>query len=101
MGNENWPELVALISIFPVELPGIEPADLPGNMRPDLPVRSVSLRFSTCHYLRIRFRVLTASRAVGWIWRGLEVTYALAVIAMFAVSAVYHRADWRSATTRK
>jgi hemolysin III len=31
----------------------------------------------------------------------LEVTYALAVIPMFAVSAAYHRVDWRSATTSK
>ncbi|MDT5168498.1 MAG: hypothetical protein QOD02_1825 [Mycobacterium sp.] len=25
MGNENWPELVALTSLSSVELPGIEP----------------------------------------------------------------------------
>jgi hypothetical protein len=28
--KENWPELVALTSIFSVELPGIEPDALPG-----------------------------------------------------------------------
>jgi hypothetical protein len=28
MKRENWPELVALTSIFPVELPGIEPVVL-------------------------------------------------------------------------
>jgi hypothetical protein len=37
-----------------VELPGIEPAALPGNMPPDLPLRSISVRFSPVRYLRFR-----------------------------------------------
>jgi hypothetical protein len=48
---------------YSVELPGIEPAALPGNMPSELPVRSVSVRFSPAHYLRFRSRFLTASRA--------------------------------------
>jgi hypothetical protein len=43
-----------------VELPGIEPDALPSNMPSELPVRSVSVRFTTSGYLRFRFRVLTA-----------------------------------------
>ena len=35
-------------------------------MRPELPVRSVSVRFNTSRYLRLRSRVLTASRAVTY-----------------------------------
>jgi hypothetical protein len=50
--------------VFSVELPGIEPDALPGNLPAELSVRSVSFRFSTSRYLRFRFRVLTASRAV-------------------------------------
>ncbi|MGO8940123.1 MAG: hypothetical protein ACLQLO_24395, partial [Mycobacterium sp.] len=46
-----------------MELPGIEPAALPGKMPSDLPVRSVPLRFVPVRYLRLRSRVLTASRA--------------------------------------
>jgi hypothetical protein len=38
-----------------VELPGIETDALPGNMLSELPVRSVSVRLSTSHYLRFRF----------------------------------------------
>ena len=64
MEKENWPELVALTSIFSVELPGIEPAALPGLLPSDLPVRYVSMRLSTSRYLRIRSQVLTASRAL-------------------------------------
>lgn len=51
----------ALTSSFSVELPGIEPDALPGNLGSELPVRSISAQFSTAHYLRFRFRVLTAS----------------------------------------
>jgi hypothetical protein len=47
-----------------VELPGIEPDALPGNMRSELPVRSISFRFSPARYLRFRSRVLTASRGI-------------------------------------
>jgi hypothetical protein len=65
MKKENWPELVALTSIFSVELPGIEPAALPGKMPSDLTVRYVSFRFNTARYLRIPIQVLTASRAVS------------------------------------
>ena len=43
------------------ELPGIEPTSLPGTMPSELPVRSVSVRFSLARYLRSRSRVLTAS----------------------------------------
>jgi hypothetical protein len=43
MKKENWPELVALTSIFSVELPGIEPDALPGNLGSELPVRSISV----------------------------------------------------------
>jgi len=63
MGKENWPELSALTSIFSVELPGIEPAALPGNVVSEMPVGSASFPFSPVRYLRVRFRVLTASRA--------------------------------------
>jgi hypothetical protein len=64
MKKKNWPELVALTSIFSVELPGIEPAALPGLLPSELPVRYVSFRFSPARYLRLSFRLLTASRAV-------------------------------------
>ena len=56
MGNENWPELVALASLFSVELPGIEPVALPGLLPSDLPVRDVSFRFSQARYLRFVLR---------------------------------------------
>jgi hypothetical protein len=48
-----------------VELWGIEPPPLPAEMRPELPFRSVPVRFDPIHYLRFRSRVLTASRAVS------------------------------------
>jgi hypothetical protein len=69
--KENWPELVALTSIFSVELPGIEPDALPGPLRSELPVGFDSVQFSATRYLQFRFRVLTASRAVSsWpFWR--------------------------------
>jgi len=54
MKKENWPELVALTSIFCVELPGIEPDALPGLLASELRVRSVPVRFSPAHYLRFR-----------------------------------------------
>jgi hypothetical protein len=57
---------VALTSTFFVELPGIEPAALPGEMPLELALRYVSLRFSPSRYLRLRSRVLTASRAVSY-----------------------------------
>ena len=62
--SENRLEVIALTSRFPVELPGIEPDALPGNLPPELPVRSISVQFSTSGYLRFRPGVLTASRAV-------------------------------------
>jgi hypothetical protein len=52
-----------------VELPGIEPDALPGLLPSELQFRSVSFRFVPVHYLRVRSRVLTASRAVD---RGLD-----------------------------
>jgi hypothetical protein len=54
----------SLTSGFSVELPGIEPDALPGKTAADLQFHSVSFRFSPAHYLRIRFRVLTASRVI-------------------------------------
>jgi hypothetical protein len=54
----------ALTSSLTVELPGIETDALPGNLASNLQFRYVSLQFSTSRYLRIRFRVLTASRAL-------------------------------------
>ncbi len=47
----------------------------------------------------------TALVAVSWAEASKRaghstLTYALAVVAMFAVSAVYHRVDWKSATAR-
>jgi hypothetical protein len=66
MKMKSWPGLAVLTSAFSVELPGIEPDALPGNMLPELPVRSVSVRFSPALYLRVRSRVLTASRAVTY-----------------------------------
>jgi hypothetical protein len=62
MKEENWPELAALTSIFPVELPGIEPACLPGLLPSELPVRYGSVHFSTARYLRFRSQVSMASR---------------------------------------
>jgi hypothetical protein len=53
MKKRNWPELAALTSIFSGELPGIEPELLPGKMPFELPVRDVSLRFSSARYLRL------------------------------------------------
>jgi hypothetical protein len=61
--KENRPELTALTSLFFVKLPGIETDALPGKMASEVPVRSVSIRFSTSRYLWFRSRVLTASRA--------------------------------------
>jgi hypothetical protein len=52
-----------------VQLPGIEPASLPGLLPSELLFRYVSFRFVTVRYLRLRSRVLTASRAVD---RGLD-----------------------------
>jgi hypothetical protein len=56
---------------FVVELPGIEADALPGSLPSELPAGSDSVQFSATRYLRFRFRVLTASRAVsGWpFWR--------------------------------
>ena len=45
-----------------VELRGLEPLLLPAETPFELPVRSVSFRFNTVRYLRLRSRVLTASR---------------------------------------
>jgi hypothetical protein len=44
--------------------PAAETDALPGDIPPDLPIRSISIQFSTSRYLRFRFRALTASRAV-------------------------------------
>ncbi len=49
-------KLTAPTSGFLVELPGIELAALPGDMPFELPVRSVSVRFSPARYLRFRSR---------------------------------------------
>src|ERR1700733_2052855 len=48
----------------------------------------------------------TALVAVSWAEASKRaghstLTYVLAVVAMFAVRAVYHRVDWRSAAARK
>ena len=53
---------VYLTSTFSVELPGIEPDALPGLLSFQLQFRYVSFRFVTVRYLRLRSRVLTASR---------------------------------------
>ena len=45
-------------------MPGTKPELLPGLLLSDLPVRSVSFRFSSARYLRFCSRVLTALRAV-------------------------------------
>jgi hypothetical protein len=50
--------------MFSVELPGIEPDALLSKIPSDLPVRSTSAPFISARYLRFRFHVLTASRAV-------------------------------------
>ena len=65
MKEETGQDFYDLTSLFFVELPGIEPAALPGLLPGDLPVRYVSLPFSPARYLRLSFRVLTASRAFG------------------------------------
>jgi hypothetical protein len=65
MEKENSPELMALTSTLSVELPGIEPDSLPGILAAELPVRSVSVQFSTSRYLWLCLRVLTASRPVN------------------------------------
>jgi hypothetical protein len=52
--TENWPELVALTSVFSVELPGIEPDLLSSEMLPELQFHYVSIRFSPAHYPRFR-----------------------------------------------
>jgi CubicO group peptidase (beta-lactamase class C family) len=46
-----------------VHTAGFPDAALPGILASELPIRSVSFRFSPACYLRIRFRVLTTSRA--------------------------------------
>jgi hypothetical protein len=66
MEKQNWPELTALASQFLVEPPGIETDSLPGILASERPVRSISVPFSPTRYLRIRSRVLTASRAVTY-----------------------------------
>ncbi|MDT5047458.1 MAG: hemolysin, partial [Mycobacterium sp.] len=48
----------------------------------------------------------TALVAVSWAEASKRaghstLTYALTIVAMFAVSAIYHRVDWQSATARK
>lgn len=50
--------------IFSVELPGSETDALPGITSPELPLRSVSIRFSPARYLRFHSRALTAARGV-------------------------------------
>src|ERR1700728_2865449 len=62
--KENWPRLLALTSFPCVELPGIEPVALPGLLPSELPVRYITFPFSPVRYLRIHFRVLTASRSM-------------------------------------
>lgn len=49
---------------LPVELPGIETDALPGIMPSQLAFRHISFPFGPAHFLRFRFRVLTASRAI-------------------------------------
>ena len=55
-------DLYPLSCCLSVELPGIEPEPLPGKMPSELLFRYVSFPFSPARYLRLRFRVLTASR---------------------------------------
>jgi hypothetical protein len=83
MKKETGQSLVALTSIFCVELPGIEPDALPRNMPSELPVRSVSFQFSTARYQQIRFRVLTASTV-----NPAGGTYALLATALLATKQV-------------
>ena len=64
MGKENWPGLVALTSIFLVELPGIEPASLPGQMPSEMRFRYVSFQFVPGEYLQVSVRLLTPSRGI-------------------------------------
>jgi hypothetical protein len=59
-------DLTRLTSTFLVELPGIEPAALPGLLPSDLAFRYVPFQFIPVRYLRLRFRVLTASRAATY-----------------------------------
>ena len=70
--KKTRPELVALTSIFSVELPGIEPVALPGLLPAELQFHSASFRFSPARHLSFHSRGLTASRAVGWglVWLG-------------------------------
>jgi hypothetical protein len=49
-----------------LELRGLEPLTLPAEILYELRFRSVSFRFIPARYLRFRFRVLTASRAVTY-----------------------------------
>src|SRR5271170_4485608 len=46
-----------------VELRGFEPLLLPAEIPFDLQFHSISFRFGPARYLRVRFQVLTASRA--------------------------------------
>ena len=59
--KENWPELVALTSLFSVELPGIETDALPGILDSEQQFRYASFPFSPARYQRLCFRVLTTS----------------------------------------
>jgi hypothetical protein len=54
--KRTWSELVALTSIFRVELPGIEPDSLPGLLPSELLLRYVPFRFVSARYLRFRLR---------------------------------------------
>jgi hypothetical protein len=64
MKTKTGQSSMVLASYFSVELPGIEPELLPGKMHSELLFRYVSFPFSPARYLRLCFRVLTASRAV-------------------------------------
>jgi hypothetical protein len=60
--STNRPDLLKSCGAKGVELRGFEPQPRPGEMPIYLQVRSVSFRFSPVRYLRLCFRVLTASR---------------------------------------
>jgi hypothetical protein len=67
--RESWPELTALTSIFLGGAAGNRTRFSTWALPSELLFRYVSFRFVTVRYLRLRSRVLTASRAVD---RGLD-----------------------------
>ena len=69
-----------MTSEYSVELPGIEPLPDQAIGSSELQVHSISFRFSPARYLRVRSRVLTASRVTP---KGAKFTGSLVIDGAF------------------